>query len=99
MKGIEGNGIHEDTVDTLYMIANDYTLFLLIVLEMISLLFFNILLMIIIKINEAISGAIVDVLINIPIFFVHLILFYPQKIQNLEKSIHLSERNGHYGVI
>lgn len=72
----EGNGVHEDSIDTLIMIGNDTTLLVWVILYVIFILLYNVTGMFVTNITSAVVRTILEGLRTLCIWFVQLIIYY-----------------------
>lgn len=76
----EGNGVHEDTLDTFKMIGNSPTLAIFVIIYVFVILLYNVTGMFVTKITSAVVRTILEGLRTLCIWVVQLIIFY--SIQN-----------------
>ena len=74
--GPEGNGVHEDTIDTLVMIKNNPILLIFVILYVLVILLYNVTAMFVTNITSAVVRTILEGLRTLCIWIVQLILFY-----------------------
>ena len=72
----EGNGIHEDIVDTLYMLGNNPILIILSIVYILVILFFNTSAMLVTNITNAVMRTIIESMRTLCIWIVQLIIYY-----------------------
>ena len=75
----EGNGIHEDTVDTFKMIGNSPVLIAFVILYVIVILLYNVTGMFVTNITSAVVRTILEGLRTLCIWFVQLVMFYAMR--------------------
>lgn len=86
MKGPEGNGIHEDTLDTFLMIKNNTVLIVFVIIYVIVILLYNVTGMFVTNITSAVVRTILEGLRTLCIWIVQLIIYYSTK--NIEYGRH-----------
>jgi hypothetical protein len=74
--GEEGNGVHEDTIDTFHMIGSNPTLLIWCLLYVFFILLYNVTGMFVTNITSAVVRTILEGLRTLCIWFVQLIIFY-----------------------
>jgi hypothetical protein len=74
--GEEGNGVHEDTIDTFYMIGDNPTLLVWCLLYVVFILLYNVTGMFVTNITSAVVRTILEGLRTLCIWFIQLIIFY-----------------------
>lgn len=79
MTGPEGNGIHEDTLDTFLMIKNNTTLIVFVIFYVLVILFYNVTGMFVTNITSAVVRTILEGLRTLCIWVVQLIIYYTTK--------------------
>ncbi|KAH0792151.1 putative integral membrane protein [Histomonas meleagridis] len=72
----EGNGVHEDTIDTFVMIGNSPTLIAFVILYVFFILLYNVTGMFVTNITSAVVRTILEGLRTLCVWFVQLIIFY-----------------------
>ena len=77
--GTEGNGIHEDTLDTFQMIGNNAVLVVFVIIYIIVILLYNVTGMFVTNITSAVVRTILEGLRTLCIWVVQLILYYAMK--------------------
>ena len=75
----EGNGIHEDTVDTFKMIGNSPVLIAFVILYVLVILMYNVTGMFVTNITSAVVRTILEGLRTLCIWFVQLVMFYAMR--------------------
>lgn len=76
LPGTQGQGIHEDTIDSLKMLGNNWFLLLLVISYIAVVLFFNVLGMFVTDITNAIVRTIMDGVLALFVWLIQIILFY-----------------------
>jgi len=76
INSVEGNGVHEDTIDTLLMIKNNSTLLIFVTVYVIVILLYNVTGMFVTNITSAVVRTILEGLRTLCIWVVQLIIFY-----------------------
>ncbi|EAY08120.1 hypothetical protein TVAG_497440 [Trichomonas vaginalis G3] len=76
MKGPEGNGIHEDTLDTFIMIKNNTVLIIFVIFYVLVILLYNVTGMFVTNITSAVVRTILEGLRTLCIWIVQLIIYY-----------------------
>jgi len=76
IKGPEGNGVHEDTFDTLRMIKNNSTILIFVIIYVFVILAYNVTGMFVTNITSAVVRTILEGLRTLCIWVVQLFLFY-----------------------
>lgn len=84
----EGNGVHEDTLDTFYMIKNDPTILVFVIIYIIVILIYNVTGMFVTNLLNAVTRTILEALRTLCIWIVQLIIFY--SIRNTDYGHHHS---------
>lgn len=79
LKGEEGNGIHEDLLDTFHMMGDNPVLLAFVILYIFFILFYNIGGMLVINVFSAVHRTILEGLRTLCIWSVQLIIFYSLK--------------------
>ena len=79
INSVEGNGVHEDTIDTLLMIKNDPTLLIMVSFYVFFILFYNVTGMFVTNITSAVVRTILEGLRTLCIWVVQLIIYYSIK--------------------
>jgi hypothetical protein len=86
ISGEEGNGIHEDTIDTFYMIGNSAILIVFVIVYVLVILLYNVTGMFVTNITSAVVRTILEGLRTLCIWIVQLILFYSLQNTDLGKE-------------